>query len=129
MLHHPLQFIGLSPRLTWSLACRDVDIPLTEKGVMEALAGGRAVCEIDFDIIFTSRLVRAKQTALIAMTQVWIHNLLYMPKAFVIVCDAFGGCDQCCLVYRWTHGIKEPTYGYQNYNTNQILIFGGYPSL
>lgn len=37
---------------------------------MEALAGGRAVSEIDFDIIFTSRLVRAKQTALIAMTQV-----------------------------------------------------------
>lgn len=76
-----------------------MDIPLTEKGVMEALAGGRAVCEIDFDIIFTSRLVRAKQTALIAMTQVWIHNLLYMPKAFVIVCDAFVGYDQCCLVY------------------------------
>lgn len=47
----------------------DVDIPLTEKGVMEALAGGKAVSEIDFDIIFTSRLVRSKQTALIAMTQ------------------------------------------------------------
>jgi len=47
----------------------DVDIPLTENGVMEALASGRAVSEIDFDIIFTSRLVRAKQTALIAMTQ------------------------------------------------------------
>ncbi|BBN04447.1 2,3-bisphosphoglycerate-dependent phosphoglycerate mutase [Marchantia polymorpha subsp. ruderalis] len=47
----------------------DVDIPLTEKGVMEALAGGKAVSEVDFDIIFTSRLVRSKQTALIAMTQ------------------------------------------------------------
>lgn len=47
----------------------DVDIPLTENGVMEALASGRSVSEIDFDIIFTSRLVRAKQTALIAMTQ------------------------------------------------------------
>ncbi|CAM6021319.1 unnamed protein product [Sphagnum balticum] len=47
----------------------DVDIPLTEKGVMDALAGGRAISEIDFDIIFTSRLVRSKQTALIAMTQ------------------------------------------------------------
>ncbi|BBN03343.1 2,3-bisphosphoglycerate-dependent phosphoglycerate mutase [Marchantia polymorpha subsp. ruderalis] len=47
----------------------DVDIPLTEKGIMEALAGGKAVSEIDFDIIFTSRLGRAKQTALIAMTQ------------------------------------------------------------
>lgn len=47
----------------------DVDIPLTEKGITEALAAGKAVSEIDFDIIFTSRLVRSKQTALIAMTQ------------------------------------------------------------
>ena len=37
---------------------------------MEALAAGKAVRDIDFDIIFTSRLVRSKQTALIAMTQV-----------------------------------------------------------
>lgn len=47
----------------------DVDIPLTEKGIIEAMAGGRAVAAIDFDVIFTSRLVRSKQTALIAMTQ------------------------------------------------------------
>jgi hypothetical protein len=25
-----------------------------------------------------------------------------------------------------THGIKEPTFGYQNYNTAQILVFGGH---
>jgi 2,3-bisphosphoglycerate-dependent phosphoglycerate mutase len=49
---------------------RDVDIPLTEKGIMEALAAGKAVSDIDFDLIFTSRLVRSKQTALIALTQV-----------------------------------------------------------
>ena len=24
------------------------------------------------------------------------------------------------------NGIKEPTHGYQNCNTSQILIFGGY---
>eukprot|EP00475_Leptophrys_vorax_P025792 TRINITY_DN36060_c2_g1_i2.p1 TRINITY_DN36060_c2_g1~~TRINITY_DN36060_c2_g1_i2.p1 ORF type:complete len:441 (-),score=-5.54 TRINITY_DN36060_c2_g1_i2:344-1666(-) len=47
----------------------DVDIPLTERGVMEAMAGGRSVADIDFDMIFTSRLVRSKQTALLAMTQ------------------------------------------------------------
>lgn len=47
----------------------DVDIPLTEKGVMEALAGGKAVAQTDFDMIFTSRLMRSKQTALLAMTQ------------------------------------------------------------
>ncbi|KAL2635567.1 hypothetical protein R1flu_007046 [Riccia fluitans] len=53
----------------FSSVARDVVIPLTEKGLMEALAGGKAVRDIDFDIIFTSRLVRSKETALIAMTQ------------------------------------------------------------
>eukprot|EP00245_Coleochaete_scutata_P016990 TRINITY_DN8126_c0_g1_i1.p1 TRINITY_DN8126_c0_g1~~TRINITY_DN8126_c0_g1_i1.p1 ORF type:complete len:466 (+),score=81.89 TRINITY_DN8126_c0_g1_i1:116-1513(+) len=47
----------------------DVDIPLTEKGALEAMEGGRAVAMIDFDMIFTSRLIRSKQTALLAMTQ------------------------------------------------------------
>ena len=41
---------------------------------MEALAAGKAVRDIDFDIIFTSRLVRSKQTALIALTQVSFVN-------------------------------------------------------
>ena len=30
------------------------------------------------------------------------------------------------LVYRWMHGIKEPTYGYPNCNSSQILLFAGY---
>eukprot|EP00270_Netrium_digitus_P013318 TRINITY_DN4408_c0_g1_i1.p1 TRINITY_DN4408_c0_g1~~TRINITY_DN4408_c0_g1_i1.p1 ORF type:complete len:391 (+),score=62.83 TRINITY_DN4408_c0_g1_i1:220-1392(+) len=47
----------------------DVDIPLTERGVMDALAGGKALADVDFDMIFTSRLMRSKQTALLAMTQ------------------------------------------------------------
>ena len=48
---------------------------------MEALAAGKAVSEIDFDIIFTSRLVRSKQTALIAMTQVSFLEA-YIRKVF-----------------------------------------------
>jgi 2,3-bisphosphoglycerate-dependent phosphoglycerate mutase len=47
----------------------DVDIPLTEEGTMEAIAGGKTYAHIDFDIIITSRLVRARMTALLAMTQ------------------------------------------------------------
>ena len=62
----------------WGL--RDVDIPLTEKGVMEALAGGKAVSHINFDIIFTSRLVRSKQTALIAMTQVGVVSSVRLVR-------------------------------------------------
>jgi bisphosphoglycerate-dependent phosphoglycerate mutase len=61
--------------------CSDVDIPLTEKGVMEALSGGRTIKDVDFDIVFTSRLLRAKQTAMLALTQV---SYLSSGKANVI---------------------------------------------
>jgi len=47
----------------------DVDIPLTEKGVIEALAGGKVIENIPFDVIFSSRLCRANMTAMIAMTK------------------------------------------------------------
>eukprot|EP00898_Chlorokybus_atmophyticus_P001494 jgi/Chlat1/2345/Chrsp17S02623 len=47
----------------------DVDIPLSAKGVEEAIAGGRAFAGLKFDLVLTSRLSRSKQTAMIAMTQ------------------------------------------------------------
>eukprot|EP00958_Prasinococcus_capsulatus_P017056 scaffold1915_cov288-Prasinococcus_capsulatus_cf.AAC.1 len=47
----------------------DVDVPLTERGLLEALEGGRSVKHVDFDVVFTSRLTRAKSTAMIALTQ------------------------------------------------------------
>ena len=48
--------------------------------------------------------------------------------------EALGNCTSVGLIYRWMHsinkqhinGIKEPTRGYQNSNTSQIFIFGGY---
>ena len=35
--------------------------------------------------------------------------------------------DECMVsIMNIDNGFKEPTRGYQNYNTSQILIFGGY---
>ena len=35
--------------------------------------------------------------------------------------------DECMVSMIYiNNGIKEPTHGYQNCNTNQIMIFGGY---
>mmetsp|Transcript_3654 Transcript_3654/g.13120 ORF Transcript_3654/g.13120 Transcript_3654/m.13120 type:complete len:438 (+) Transcript_3654:217-1530(+) len=47
----------------------DVDVPLTERGVLEALSGGRMVRKIVFDVVFASRLVRARMTAFLVLTQ------------------------------------------------------------
>jgi 2,3-bisphosphoglycerate-dependent phosphoglycerate mutase len=44
-----------------------VDIPLTEKGVQEAMEGGKKIQDIPIDVIFTSSLIRAQMTAFLAM--------------------------------------------------------------
>lgn len=46
-----------------------VDIPLSREGIVEAQTAGRCMSLIPFDIIFISSLMRAQQTAMIAMTE------------------------------------------------------------
>eukprot|EP00271_Cylindrocystis_brebissonii_P019742 TRINITY_DN6192_c0_g1_i1.p1 TRINITY_DN6192_c0_g1~~TRINITY_DN6192_c0_g1_i1.p1 ORF type:complete len:316 (+),score=62.86 TRINITY_DN6192_c0_g1_i1:309-1256(+) len=46
-----------------------VDVPLSQKGVDEALEAGKRISEIPVDLIFTSALIRAQMTAMLAMTQ------------------------------------------------------------
>ncbi|KAG7020203.1 hypothetical protein SDJN02_16886 [Cucurbita argyrosperma subsp. argyrosperma] len=58
-----------------------VDVPLTRKGVEEAIEAGKRISNIPVDMIYTSSLIRAQMTAMLAMTQhrrkkvpVIIHN-------------------------------------------------------
>ncbi|NGX55864.1 MAG: 2,3-bisphosphoglycerate-dependent phosphoglycerate mutase [Candidatus Anoxychlamydiales bacterium] len=44
-----------------------VDVPLSEKGVFEAIEGGKKIKNIPIDIAFTSELIRAQTTAVLAM--------------------------------------------------------------
>ncbi len=44
-----------------------VDVPLSEKGINEALKGGVLIQDIPIDFVFTSTLVRAEMTALLAL--------------------------------------------------------------
>ncbi|GMI82866.1 hypothetical protein like AT1G22170 [Hibiscus trionum] len=46
-----------------------VDVPLTKKGVEEAIEAGKRISNIPVDMIFTSALIRAQMTAMLAMTQ------------------------------------------------------------
>ncbi|KAL5982129.1 2,3-bisphosphoglycerate-dependent phosphoglycerate mutase 1 [Asimina triloba] len=46
-----------------------VDVPLTKKGVEEAIEAGKRICNIPIDMIYTSALIRAQMTAMLAMTQ------------------------------------------------------------
>ncbi|KAK1260104.1 hypothetical protein QJS04_geneDACA013316 [Acorus gramineus] len=58
-----------------------VDVPLTKKGVEEAIEAGKRISNIPVDMIYTSSLIRAQMTAMLAMTQhrrkkvpIFMHN-------------------------------------------------------
>lgn len=58
-----------------------VDVPLSQTGVEEAIEAGRRISNIPIDLIYTSALIRAQMTAMLAMTQhrkqkvpVIVHN-------------------------------------------------------
>jgi 2,3-bisphosphoglycerate-dependent phosphoglycerate mutase len=44
-----------------------VDVPLSEKGVSEAIEGGKKIKDIPIDIIYVSSLIRSQMTAFLAM--------------------------------------------------------------
>lgn len=46
-----------------------VDIPLSSKGIEEALQAGDRISHIPFDLIYTSTLVRAQMTAFLSMSR------------------------------------------------------------
>ncbi|XP_073143014.1 2,3-bisphosphoglycerate-dependent phosphoglycerate mutase 1-like [Henckelia pumila] len=46
-----------------------VDVPLTKKGVDEAIEAGKRISNIPVDMIYTSSLIRAQMTAMLAMTE------------------------------------------------------------
>jgi len=58
-----------------------VDVPLSSKGIVEAIEAGEKISAVGFDIVFTSVQVRAIQTAMLALAQnksdktpVIVHN-------------------------------------------------------
>ena len=56
-----------------------VDVPLTPKGVEEAIEAGKRICNIPVDVIYTSSLIRAQMTAMLAMMQHRRKKVLHLP--------------------------------------------------
>ena len=55
----------------WNLANQFtgwVDVPLSPKGIQEALEAGEEIKDLPIDIIFTTKLIRASMTAMLAMS-------------------------------------------------------------
>jgi len=54
------------PELPWKYAGA-VDVPLSEKGITEAIRAGKALRELPIDVVYCSMLIRAQTTTLIAL--------------------------------------------------------------
>jgi len=63
-----------------------VDVPLTPKGVDEAIEAGKRICNIPVDVIYTSSLIRAQMTAMLAMMQ---HRRKKVLKSFPFIFPVF----------------------------------------
>ena len=46
-----------------------VDVPLTQVGIDEAIAGGKKLADVQIDEVHTSTLIRAQMTAMLALSQ------------------------------------------------------------
>ena len=93
-----------------------VDVPLSPEGVEEAYQAGEKIKDVDIDVIFISKLVRAQMTAFLAMLK---HNSKKIPclvhdlKPPYVGWDTIhsaGGKDQVIMTYA-SEKLNERMYG------------------
>lgn len=69
-MRQPLLIMMRHGQSTWNkqnLFTGWVDVPLSEEGIAEAIRGGKSIADLPIDVIFTSTLIRAQMTAMLAM--------------------------------------------------------------
>ncbi|MBS0648522.1 MAG: 2,3-bisphosphoglycerate-dependent phosphoglycerate mutase [Verrucomicrobia bacterium] len=70
-----------------------VDIPLSAKGIQEALEAGKKIAHIPIDVIFVSSLIRAQMTAMLAMS---VHEGDQVP---VVLHPGEGKLEEWAEIY------------------------------
>lgn len=82
-----------------------VDIPLSQKGIEEALAGGEQIKDLPIDIIFMSSLIRSQMTAMLATAS---HSSGKVP---VVIHENGGKLQEWATIYN-AHAESEtiPTF-------------------
>ncbi|KAL2343034.1 hypothetical protein Fmac_004319 [Flemingia macrophylla] len=92
------------------------DVPLTMRGVEEAIEAGKRISYIPVDVIFTSKLIRAQMTAMLAMTQhhrkkvpIIIHNESEQAKTWTQVYSEKTTKQSIPVITAWQ--LNERMYG------------------
>ena len=102
-----------------------IDIPLSKEGIVEAQKAGKKIKSIPIDTIFTSNLIRAEMTAMIAMSE---HDFGKTPE---IIHDEdesiekesknWGDTSKIIPVYRSKY-LNERMYGHlQGLNKQETM--------
>ncbi|XP_050377242.1 2,3-bisphosphoglycerate-dependent phosphoglycerate mutase 1 [Argentina anserina] len=93
-----------------------VDVPLSKKGVEEAIEAGKRISNIPVDMIYTSALIRAQMTAMLAMTQhrrkkvpVMLHNESEQAKSWSQIFSEDTKLQSIPVVADWR--LNERMYG------------------
>ncbi|TQE14094.1 hypothetical protein C1H46_000013 [Malus baccata] len=93
-----------------------VDVPLTKKGVDEALEAGKRISNIPVDMIYTSLLIRAQMTAMLAMTQhhrkkvpIVVHNESIQAKTWGQIYSGDTKKQSIPVITAWQ--LNERMYG------------------
>ncbi|OIV96709.1 hypothetical protein TanjilG_09251 [Lupinus angustifolius] len=93
-----------------------VDVPLSKKGIDEAIEAGKRISSIPVDVIFTSALIRAQMTAMLAMTQhrrkkvpVFMHNESEQARAWSQVFSEDTKKQSIPVIASWQ--LNERMYG------------------
>lgn len=82
-----------------------VDVPLSLKGMEESIQGGEKIKDIPIDLIFTSSLIRAQQTAMLVMLQ---HSSQKVP---MIQHPGQGKLEEWAIIYsEKAHQQTVPVY-------------------
>lgn len=77
----------------WNVFTGWVDVPLSSKGIQEAIEAGKRIKEMPIDVIYTTPLIRASMTAMIAMSE---HNPDHVP---VILHQGQGQMEEWGKIY------------------------------
>ncbi|KAG6495898.1 hypothetical protein ZIOFF_043728 [Zingiber officinale] len=93
-----------------------VDVPLTQKGANEAIEAGKRICSIPVDMIYTSVLIRAQMTAMLAMAQhrskkvpIIVHNESEQAQTWSNVYSAKTKKESIPVITAWQ--LNERMYG------------------
>lgn len=93
-----------------------VDVPLTQKGVEEAIEAGKRISNIPVDMIYTSGLIRAQMTAMLAMTQhrrkkvpIIMHNESEQAKTWSAIYSEETKKQSIPVIAAWQ--LNERMYG------------------